>query len=332
MVENIRHDRFGTFGLDGIEVLDDENGEYNKMMEEFQTNTEKKTVSSDFEKHLDKYLNRPTRQQYQKWITIGGHEEGEKKHVEGMPIQIDESGNIKKGSSSLVGKNLGTIDRDVAGTKQDERRKPKQKPVVKPTKSPITKFETTDKWIKSISEDQKKRIFGFTEAPSLSQKEGSASYIEIRTTQKGVTQFLIPGSLGRIQESIEMINQALETAPKFKGVAYRGLGGIDEEDFKQLTKIGANITMDAFSSFTKKKTIAEDFITSKARHESKNIILKMENGGGVDISDLAASKGEEEILVQKGIKYKIKSTKDIYLEAEQVEITEVVLERIKEAA
>ncbi len=90
---------------------------------------------------------------YQKWITIGGHEEGGKKHVEGMPIQIDESGNVKKGPSSLVEKNLGTIDRDVAGTEQDERKE------AEPTK--------------------KKKVFGKSKAKLSSLGEGeNKNYLE----------------------------------------------------------------------------------------------------------------------------------------------------------
>jgi len=60
--------------------------------------------------------------QYQQWVTVGGHPEGGKQHVGGTTIQIEESGKIAKGPKALEGKNISKVDKDVAGTKKDERR------------------------------------------------------------------------------------------------------------------------------------------------------------------------------------------------------------------
>ncbi len=46
-----------------------------------------------------------------KWITIGGIEDGDKKHAGGFPVEIDEEGTILKsgGPSELVGKKVGDV-------------------------------------------------------------------------------------------------------------------------------------------------------------------------------------------------------------------------------
>lgn len=47
------------------------------------------------------------------WITIGGHAEGDKKHVDGTPVQIEKStGRIVAGPKALEGKDLDDLDKD----------------------------------------------------------------------------------------------------------------------------------------------------------------------------------------------------------------------------
>lgn len=55
-----------------------------------------------------------------KWITIGGTADGEKKHVGGTHVELDDSGQIKTGPESLVGKHIGQVDQN----------KPKEKPAI----------------------------------------------------------------------------------------------------------------------------------------------------------------------------------------------------------
>jgi hypothetical protein len=49
------------------------------------------------------------------WITIGGHAEGDKKHVGGTPVHTDASGEIDKGPAALKGKKIGELGK--GGTK-----------------------------------------------------------------------------------------------------------------------------------------------------------------------------------------------------------------------
>ncbi len=56
------------------------------------------------------------------WVTIGGHPEGDVQHKEGQKVFIDEGGNITAGPEALVGKNIKSIDENVAGTDKDERK------------------------------------------------------------------------------------------------------------------------------------------------------------------------------------------------------------------
>ena len=56
------------------------------------------------------------------WVTIGGGEEGDKKHVGGTPVQIDGSGNIHSGPDALRGKNLDKLKSTDKDTTKDTPR------------------------------------------------------------------------------------------------------------------------------------------------------------------------------------------------------------------
>ncbi len=56
------------------------------------------------------------------WITVGGGEAGGKKHVGGTPVLIDAKGVIQGGPKALHGRALKHLDKNVAGTKKDQRR------------------------------------------------------------------------------------------------------------------------------------------------------------------------------------------------------------------
>ncbi len=87
-----------------------------KKPEEMQNITNENSTIARFERSIDRYL-------YNKWITIGGHQEGGAKHKGGMKVEIDEKGNIAKGPKAMEGKNIKSMDKNVAGTKKDERKK-----------------------------------------------------------------------------------------------------------------------------------------------------------------------------------------------------------------
>lgn len=46
------------------------------------------------------------------WITVGGHPEGNKKHVGGTPVKIGDGGVIEKGPSGLKGKPISKVDQN----------------------------------------------------------------------------------------------------------------------------------------------------------------------------------------------------------------------------
>ena len=62
-----------------------------------------------------------------KWITIGGHAEGGKKHAGGTHVKVSGSGTIVGGPTALQGKKVDDIDKNVAGTDKDKRKPPKPK-------------------------------------------------------------------------------------------------------------------------------------------------------------------------------------------------------------
>lgn len=55
------------------------------------------------------------------WVTIGGHAQGDKKHVGGTPVQFDGSGTIQKGPAALKGKRMISAVRGKARKKQLEK-------------------------------------------------------------------------------------------------------------------------------------------------------------------------------------------------------------------
>ncbi len=55
------------------------------------------------------------REYYERWITIGGKEDGEKKHAGGTPVKIDGAGRIEAGPAALKGKPLAQVDQNKQG-------------------------------------------------------------------------------------------------------------------------------------------------------------------------------------------------------------------------
>lgn len=72
--------------------------------------------------------------QYGRWVTIGGHAEGDKKHVGGFAAEIDEEGRILKanGPKELVGKKVSEVGDHFKG-KENSASPPVDKPAASST-------------------------------------------------------------------------------------------------------------------------------------------------------------------------------------------------------
>lgn len=63
------------------------------------------------------------------WITIGGRQEGDKKHAGGTPVAVDGSGKIVKGPDSLEGRKVHELRRGAAGHGRGEPAHPRSQSV-----------------------------------------------------------------------------------------------------------------------------------------------------------------------------------------------------------
>ena len=120
----------------------------------------------------------------------------------------------------------------------------------------------------------------------------------------------------------EAIENFLKIAPKHEGTIYRGLGfavdGTPESvadwtRFIETTKKGNIITMDSLSSWTKKRSIAEQFAYGKADFDEEaehfaNVIMVLDKTkSGVYVKDLSYEdvQYQEEVIMPKKIQYKV---------------------------
>lgn len=129
-----------------------------------------------------------------RWITIGGSPEDDKKHVGGTPVRVDGQGRIHGGPDALVGKKLGELDKDVAGTAKDERKgnePPKATTTdTKPSEPPKTPIQSGNTEPEQQSSSNPMSLFdsavesGETprEAAEKSQKATDADYAFARSS------------------------------------------------------------------------------------------------------------------------------------------------------
>lgn len=146
--------------------------------------------------------------------------------------------------------------------------------------------------------------------------DGIVSYGAIRNVQRGIFKAadgkphygnpLTKAEIAEVQSSIESIDQYVKKMPAFEGVIHRGMffdSDNGRTDF--LSKISQGYSLEAMSSFSSSRTIAEEFAGSSS---SRSVIFTVKNKSGASIQQLSGVKKEEEVLVPKGTKYKIVGT------------------------
>ena len=141
---------------------------------------------------------------------------------------------------------------------------------------------------------------------------GIVSYGAIRNVQRGILEAgegppqygnpLTKSETAKVQDSIDSIDRYVKKMPAFEGVIHRGMTFKSEGDRASfLSKISKGYSLEAMSSFSSSRGIAEDF----AGTSSNGIIFTVKNKSGASIKQLSQTKEEEEVLVPKGVKYKI---------------------------
>lgn len=121
---------------------------------------------------------------------------------------------------------------------------------------------------------------------------------------------LPPARYREVLDRIDEITDFLDDAPKFDGVAYRGVSFKNKREMNDLIKnlqSHDKTSFPAFSSSSAKQDVIEDFLT-----ESKyGVMLKFESSQGVYIKDFSHFKGEYEVLFNRNAKFKIKGIKKV---------------------
>ena len=166
-----------------------------------------------------------------------------------------------------------------------------------------------------MSEDEAKSSIKAIKAYVDLQGKGVVSYGAIRNVQRGILEAadgkphygnpLTKSEVAKVQSSLDSIDRYVKKMPAFEGVIHRGMTFKSEGDRKSfLSKISGGYSLEAMSSFSSSRGIAEDF----AGTSSNGIIFTVKNKSGASIKQLSTTKEEEEVLVPKGVKYKLVGT------------------------
>jgi hypothetical protein len=121
--------------------------------------------------------------------------------------------------------------------------------------------------------------------------------------------------LALVKKQLKVIRESLITSPIHEGEIYRGLLGLSKKQAEALAKKGQIIEMDALSSWSKSKKIAKDFASSGKASE-RFIVMEIDSSNRTfDISRLKyAPTQEQEVLMEKGKRMRIKKVEDMVLD------------------
>jgi hypothetical protein len=150
--------------------------------------------------------------------------------------------------------------------------------------------KTAQDWAKSLSKLQKETFEEYT----------GGVYTQIRNAQKGSGY---GADNPRILRRVARMEKAIQTAPKWEGVAYRGLSNIPPEQIGNFAH-GAELQLDAFSSFSTEQSVAKGFVNLNFEEtENRAVFIKARMKNGVDIRPINPM--ESEILGTKGMRFRV---------------------------
>lgn len=133
---------------------------------------------------------------------------------------------------------------------------------------------------------------------------------------------------------VKNIEEFLRKAPKYNGDVYRGLGfdvgGPTDfgqyEDFRKMYQKGSVVEADTFTSWTKDEKVLKQIHSARTFYDeeceySVEVTLRMKNSQfGVDISDYAELKGQQEVLFDKGTALYVRSVKETWKDDEVLQV------------
>jgi hypothetical protein len=161
--------------------------------------------------------------------------------------------------------------------------------------------KTFDEWKGKLTPQHKKAFSHW----------GAEGYRDIRAYEAGKLKPSDP-KYAATKQYAESLNEAIKNGPPHEGKVYRGLANVPTSIAKRLAKDGSTIELDAMSSTSTGRKVAEKFAHGETAGKSKGgntfVIMEMAGKhGGVDIRDLTGRAGEREVLIPKGTKFKVKT-------------------------
>lgn len=160
-------------------------------------------------------------------------------------------------------------------------------------------------------DDLNKAAKKIAELTGMSEKDAADSIQAVRDfTSKSYEEIRGLQYAGKSSPEIEKINRYLEKMPKLKGEVLRGKGFKSTEDLDKFIadlKKGKSYQLPAMSSFTSSKSVAKQYADSRANAKSEvpAVLVVKNNKKGASIRNISEYKGEDEVIVPKGTKYKM---------------------------
>jgi hypothetical protein len=162
------------------------------------------------------------------------------------------------------------------------------------------RYETPKEWKKALSKEQYEAIADYT----------GGAFKAMRNAQRGEGY---GSDITRIKRKAAQMQKALDAAPLWSGTSYRGLSGLDPEQLKAFAA-GQEIRLDAFTSFSQDRKVAERFLSTSHYTETpfESLLFEVKMKTGVDVSPIRWD--EQEIIGKKDTRFRVKSVTKIEYE------------------
>jgi hypothetical protein len=161
---------------------------------------------------------------------------------------------------------------------------------------------------------------------NISEKEATATTTAIYKWTRDATDIRVDQKAGEENEDANRISNYVRNSTPYKGEVYRGINFKSKEEALSWTKGDKDGVLDNqgahaswSSSLKTAKNFSDDFFIEEKRYP---VVIKTINKSGVSIRNLSRIKEEDEVMVLKDTRHRVKSVKEekgrIIVEAEEI--------------
>jgi hypothetical protein len=161
---------------------------------------------------------------------------------------------------------------------------------------------------------------------NISKKEAAATTTAIYKWTRDATDIRVDQKAGEENEDANRISNYVRNSTPYEGEVYRGIHFATKEEALNWTKGDKDGVLDNqgahaswSSSLKTAKNFSDDFFIEEKRYP---VVIKTINKSGVSIRNLSRIKEEDEVMVLKDTRHRVKSVKEengrIIVEAEEV--------------